>query len=245
MTDASLENDADLTPPASRRRFALTIAGCVVAIVAFMVMAYFLWQDVDYWRELATEFLQQARGTPWALPLVCLAYVLGGFVMFPITLMNLIVAVVFGLWGILYGLIGVMLNTAVFYWFGTMAKKTRRGKELLNHPKVKPIDKKLHDIGLAGMVAFHALPAPPFTILNFLAGLSSVTAVTYLLSTFFAMLPGAIARGVVGESLSQIILNPTPDSFVYLAGGVLLWIVLVGLAHIILKHFQRKEKTAP
>jgi phospholipase D1/2 len=244
MTDTSLHTDEDFASPSSRKRFIATMIGFSLITVLFIGMAAFIWQDSEHWRSVATDFFEQARGTPWALPLVCAAYIVSGLIMFPIALLNLIVAIVFGLWGIMYGLIGVMLNTVIFFWVGSLARKTQRGQELLTHPKIKPIDKKLKDIGLAGMVAVHALPAPPFTILNFIAGLSSVTAVTFFLGTFLAMLPGAIARGVVGESLSQIILNPTPESYIYLAGGVALWIVLVVLAHFLLKHFQDKEKTA-
>lgn len=230
--------------PASKRTLITTLIGGCVATLVFMGLAAFFWQDSENWKQAVTDFLSIARGEPWALALVCLAYIVGGLVMFPITLLNLLVAVVFGLWGIVYGLVGVMVNTILFFWLGHLARGTRRGKVLLSHPNVIPVDRKLHQAGLAGMVAIHALPFPPFTILNFIAGLSSVTAMAYVMGTFLAMLPGAIARGVVGESLSQILMDPTPESYAYLAGGVVLWVVLVAIAHYLLKYFQGKEKTA-
>lgn len=221
-----------------------TLIGGSVATLFFMGMAVFFWQNSDNWKEAVTDFLSIARGEPWALVLVCLAYIVGGLVMFPITLLNLLVAIVFGLWGIVYGLVGVMVNTVLFFWLGHVVRGTRRGQILLSYPNVVPVDKKLHQSGLAGMVAIHALPFPPFTILNFIAGLSSVTATAYILGTLLAMLPGAIARGVVGESLSQILTDPTPESYMYLGSGVVLWVVLVAIAHYLLKYFQGKEKTA-
>lgn len=247
MADTSLtspENQPPRMSDSSRRTMLTTLVGGAVVTLCFMAMAVFVWQDSTTWKEAATDFLAQARGEPWALGLVCLAYIVSGMVMFPITLLNLIVAIVFGLWGIFYGLIGVMVNTVLFFWLGHLARKTRRGKILLSHPNVIPVDHKLHQSGLAGMVAIHALPFPPFTILNFIAGLSSITATAYILGTFLAMLPGAIARGVVGESLSQILLNPTAESYMYLAGGIILWVALIAVGHYLLKYFQSKEKTA-
>src|SRR5687768_14681382 len=122
MTETSYTIPADTTAPnmsaSSRKTLLTTMIGGCVATLCFMGMAIFIWQDSEGWKQVITDFLAQARGEPWALGLVCLAYIAGGLVMFPITLLNLIVAIVFGLWGITYGLVGVMVNTVIFFWLG-------------------------------------------------------------------------------------------------------------------------------
>lgn len=234
-------NDGD-TALMSRKKIILWAIAALLVGGALFALSMFVWNDESALKESLTAFLEQARGSAWALPIVIGCYIAAGVVFFPIALLNLVVAMVFGLWGIAYGLIGVMANTAVFYAIG-MAVKKFKGKKWLDHPKVKPVDQKLKACGLAGMVALHALPAPPFSILNVIAGLSSVGALIWFLGTFLAMLPGAISRGVLGEGLTQMLLDPKPESFAYIIGGVVLWIVLVGGAHMILKKFQKNNQT--
>lgn len=240
-----LQNDGTgaLTPKMSRKKMALMVLAAIILTAAFFALSMFVWNDENTLKESLTAFLEQARGSPLALPIVIGCYIGAGFVFFPVALLNLVVAMVFGLWGIVYGLIGVMANTAFFYAIGMVLKRWH-GKKWLEHPKVKPVDKKLKQSGLAGMVALHALPAPPFSILNIIAGISSVGATIWFVGTFLAMLPGAISRGVLGEGLMQMIVDPKPESIAYVIGGVVLWIVLVGGAHFLLKKFEKREKHA-
>lgn len=244
MTSAADTID-DITPQKiPRKKIILAVIAALAVMSGFFALSMFVWNDDPAIKEALTGFLEQARGTPWALPIVVGSYILAGFVFFPVALLNLVVAMVFGLWGIAYGLIGVMMNTVFFYLIGLGIKRFG-GRKWLDHPKVKPLDKKLNDCGLAGMVALHALPAPPFSILNIIAGISSVRAPIWFLGTLLAMLPGAISRGVLGEGLVQMLINPKPESLIYIVGGIVLWIVLVGGAHMLLKKFEKKETSCP
>ncbi len=215
---------------------------CVLAALFFVTNL--VYEDEAAWKDALTAFLERARGTPWALPLVCLAYVVGGAVFFPIILLNLACAMVFGLWGIVYAIVGGMLNAAVYFRIGHFIRHRSGGKRWLEHHKIAPIDKKLQRAGLTGIVFIHSLPAPPFTVTNFIAGLSSISFPTFFAGTLIALLPGAIARGIVGDSLTKIILNPTPDTYLYLGLGLVLWIALVAGTHVMLKKFAPDQARA-
>jgi len=219
-----------------RDKIILSVAVTLVTIAAIAVLAM-VYEDQDAWRSALESFLERARGTPWALPVVCALFVVTGVVMFPLSILNLAVAMVFGLWGIFYALIGGMLNTAVYFWVGHYVRHHRGGKKLLAHPKIAPVDKKLKKAGVAGAVFMHTLPAPSFSAMNFIAGLSSVSFPVFFLGTFIALIPGAIARGVVGNSLTEVLLSPTRETWIYLAGGLVLWVVLIMGTQALVKRF--------
>jgi uncharacterized membrane protein YdjX (TVP38/TMEM64 family) len=213
----------------------------VVVLCALFFLSAVVYQDEVAWKDSLAAFLEQARGTPWALPLVCAVYVVGTLVFFPVILMNIVCAMVFGLWGIAYALIGGLVNAAVYFGVGHFLRHRKAGAQWLAHPKIAPVDRKFQKAGLVGVVLIHTLPAPPFMVTNFIAGLSSVNLATFMTGTFIALLPGAIARGIVGDSLTKLILHPTPETYLYLAFGIMLWVSLVAGMHVVLKKYGPPE----
>ena len=228
-----------------KRKLALLAALAVMAFAGIYFLKTYVYADEGAWRETLGAFLTQARGTPWALPLVVASYLIAGLVFFPTTLLNIICAVVFGYWGILYALIGAMANVTVYFFAGELVQRKGGGKKWLSHPNIAPIDRKLRQSGIVGVVFLHMLPAPPFTIMNFIAGLSSIPAITFLVGSLISLLPGAVARGIVGESLTQVLLAPTKETYLWLALGVLLWVGIVAGTHMAMKKFgDRDENTS-
>ncbi len=213
-------------------------------ILSCIILATFAYQDEAAWKDALTQFLENARGTPWALPIVCLCYLLCPLILFPIILLNLACAMVFGLWGIVYALIGGLLNAAVYFGIGHYVRRRRGGAGWLAHPRIAPVDKNLRKAGLAGIILIHSLPAPPYAVTNFIAGLSSVNFPTFFAGTFLALLPGAIARGIVGDSLMKIILHPQPENYAYLALGLALWLLMLGGMHALLKRYAPDKGSA-
>jgi uncharacterized membrane protein YdjX (TVP38/TMEM64 family) len=227
------------------KRKLIVIALCGLSALAGIVfLKTQVYADEGAWRETLGAFLTQARGTPWAFPLVVGSYLVAGLVFFPITLLNLICAIVFGYWGILYALVGAMANVTVFFFAGELVQRKGGGKKWLEHPTIAPVDKKLRRSGIAGVVFLHMLPAPPFTIMNFIAGLSSIPAITFLVGSLIALLPGAIARGIVGESLTQVLVAPTLETYLWLALGLVLWVAIIAGTHVAMKRFSEKDEDA-
>lgn len=224
----------------TRSRPAMIAIGAVIVIASFAFLASIVFEDQAMWKEHLSGFLEQARGTPWALPLVVAAYVFGSLVFFPIILLNLVCAIVFGLWGIVYAIIGAMANVTLYFAIGHLLRGKYEDK-LMSYPSVKTVDEKLDKSGLAGVVMIHLLPAPPFFITNLIAGVSSISFLTFATGSLLSLLPGAIGRGLVGESLTKILLDPTPETYVYLGAGVAVWLTLVGGMHIFLKRYQAKH----
>ncbi len=214
----------------------ITCGGLVLAAI-FVCAAFFLTQDIETLRDIVRDILETARSTPWSFPLVLGLYVLSSAVMFPIIVLNLATAMVFGpVYGFLYALAGSLLSCTVFFFVGRFGR--RKGlKQLFAGPKMSRIDAKLRDAGVIGIAALRLIPMAPFGVFNMAAGITSVTYLDYIAGTALAFLPGGFARALVGDSLVDLFLNPSAKSMIYLAIGIVLWIaVVIGLQRLLKKY---------
>ncbi|RLT88379.1 MULTISPECIES: VTT domain-containing protein [unclassified Ketobacter] len=185
--------------------------------------------------ENLSAFLEQARGTSMALPTVLILYVVGGLFFFPVTVMSLAVAAVFGpIWGPIYGMSGALTSAAVMFWGGE--KLGDRGLRKLGGHKVQKVDEAFSKSGVIGVATIRLLPIAPYSLVNLVAGISSIKLLPFLLGTFLGMLPPMIAKGLVGDSLSDLATNPSTRSITYLAIGILIWVGVIVLS----RHFARK-----
>jgi len=66
----------------------------------------------------------------------------------------------------------------------------------------------------------------------------------FFVGTFLSLIPGALARGIVGDSLTKIILEPTPQTWAYLAFGLVLWVALITGMQKLLKRYIPETATA-
>lgn len=215
------------------------IVGVLLFIISFIV--FFATTDQEALRTEVEDFLSMARGSPWAFPLTLAFYIIGGAVMFPITVSNVAVAMVFGLWGILYGLVGSMASAVLFFGVGRWIGRHDISKKLMQYPRVQKIDHALADSGLIGITLLRYVPIAPYTVFNVAAGISSVSFLNYTLATLFSLVPGAVARGILGDSLTQLFLDPTMESWLYVGFGITLWAGLLWGVHVMLKKYEKKH----
>ncbi len=186
------------------------------------------------------EFLEFAQNSSFALPLICLIYVAGGFILFPVTVLSLITAAVFGaILGPLYGMIGSLLSAAVMFWIGNVAGL--KGLRKLFGEKIRAIDRKFHESGILGVATIRFIPIAPYSIVNLAAGISSVTFLDFMAGTFLGFLPGLVIKGLVGDSLVQVFISPNPKARMYLILGVVLWITLVAATYLLTKQWRKRH----
>lgn len=185
-------------------------------------------------------FLEASRSSSWALITVCMVYVVGGFVLFPVTLLSLITAAVFGsLLGPLYGLCGALTSASVMFGLGRFAGM--KGVRRLTGDRVKKIDHHFQKTGVVGVAVLRLIPIAPFSLVNLAAGISSVTFFDFLIGSLLGFLPAFVAKGFVGDSLTQIFLNPTPKTIMYLILGVLLWLGMVYVSYLLAKRWKKSH----
>jgi phospholipase D1/2 len=217
----------------------------VLGSVLFLLIAagtYLLIRAHGDWfhEETLKKFMESSRNSPWSLLLVCLIYIAGGFVFFPVTVLSLMTAAVFGsLLGPVYGMCGALSSAAVVFSLGRWAGF--RGIRKFAGERVKKIDHHFQRTGILGIALLRFLPIAPFSLVNLAAGISSVHFSDFMLGSFLGFLPAFIAKGLVGDSLAQIFFNPSPRAILYLAIGVAVWLALAVGSYFLARRWQRKQ----
>lgn len=170
--------------------------------------------------------LNTVRGEPWAIVVVVAVFVLAGAIVFPLNILILTTAAVFGPWlGILYGGVGTVSSGVVTYFVGG-----RFGREALYRMLGERWRHGLEGVrkrGLLAVVTFRLLPIAPFTLVNLAAGASGIRFVDFLVGTMIGMLPGLVLLSVMGDRIVRILAEPNAGD---IAIVVLCIVGLIGLA---------------
>jgi phosphatidylserine/phosphatidylglycerophosphate/cardiolipin synthase-like enzyme/uncharacterized membrane protein YdjX (TVP38/TMEM64 family) len=170
--------------------------------------------------------MKSVRGEAWAIVVVVLVFVLASAIIFPLNLLILTTAAVFGPWlGILYGGTGTVSSALVMFFIGG-----RLGREALYRMLGKRWQHGLEGVrkrGLLAVVTFRLLPIAPFTFVNLAAGASGIRFIDFLIGTLIGMLPGLVLMSVMGDRIIRILAEPS-------AGDIAILVVcvagLIGLA---------------
>jgi phospholipase D1/2 len=170
--------------------------------------------------------LKTVRGEPWAILIVILVFVLASAIIFPLNILILTTAAVFGPWlGILYGGAGTVTSGLVMFFLGGLL-----GREALYRMLGERWRHGLEGVrkrGLLAVVTFRLLPLAPFTLVNLAAGASGIRFVDFLVGTLIGMLPGLVLMSVMGDRIVRILAEPSASDIVIL---VLCGAGLIGLA---------------
>ena len=231
-----------VTPARNPRRRSIMIAIGLTVLAVLGGLMFWASQSISWLSaDSINAFLEESRGTYFALPTVLLVYVIGGILFFPVTVLSLAVAAIFGpIWGPVYGMMGALLSSAILFGIGKLSGNA--GLRKLGGPKVAAVDEKLKRSGIVGVAAIRMLPVAPFSLVNLVAGISSIGIFQFLVGTFLGMFPPMIAKGLVGDSITQIWRNPSIESISYLVAGILLWAFLIWGSQKFARYYQQKKQ---
>ncbi len=214
-------------PPSAPSRSSAPIAIGVAAVL--LIVLTFGWQSIGlndlFDPEQIRQVLAVGPGAPWAVLPVVLAFVVAGAVAFPVTVLILATAAVFGPWlGMLYSTLGVAASALALYGVGR-----RFGRGALDHLLGKRWNELLDRLrarGLLAVVTLRVVPLAPFSVVNLAAGAASIRLLDYLLGTLIGMGPGLVAISLLGDRVRSLIANPTIEQIGWLVLCVLGWIAL-------------------
>jgi uncharacterized membrane protein YdjX (TVP38/TMEM64 family) len=207
-------------------RAILVIAACGLAVLAIALAWRYTALSEVATPERIRHLLAGAKGAPWAIVVVMAVFVLAGAMVFPLNMLILATAAVFGPWlGMLYGAAGTMSSGTVMYFVGA-----RLGREALDRmlgDRWKRILTGLRKRGLLAIVTFRLLPLAPFTLINLAAGASGIRFFDFFLGTLMGVAPGLILMSIMGDRIVSILSDPSTADIAIL---VLCVAVLIGLA---------------
>lgn len=207
-------------------RRVLRLAGVVTVIVCFIL----LWRvtPLARWTDTASvePMLETLRASTWAVPIVLGLFVLGSLVVFPVTVLIAATAIVLGPWsGFLWASVGSMAGALLTYLLGHVIG--RRPFESLFGEWIHNVDQRLGRGGLVSVFLMRTVPVAPFTVVNIVAGASSIRLRDYLLGTVLGMGPGVAAITLLSDRLRALWEHPTPSRLALLAVAVCLWLAVV------------------
>ena len=177
--------------------------------------------------------LKAVRGEPWAIAVVVLVFVLAGAIVFPLNILMLTTAAVFGPWlGILYGGAGAVSSGMVMYFIGAWL-----GREALYRMLGERWRHGLEGVrkrGLLAVVTLRLLPIAPFTLVNLAAGASGIRFIDFLVGTIIGMLPGLALLSIMGDRIVRILSEPSAGDIAILVVCVVALIALAIAAQALL-----------
>jgi phospholipase D1/2 len=197
----------------------------LVLMLALALTAAWRWTPLGDWLDLETfkQWGEVMRASPFTPLLVLSAFLLGGLVLVPVTLLILVTALTFApVNAFFYALAGCLLSAVLSYGIGRLLG--RDAVRRLAGGRLNRISRWLGRRGLLAVAAIRLLPIAPFTVVNLVAGASQIRLRDFFFGTLLGMGPGVLAITIFEKSLEQAVTDPQPENILILAA------VLAGVA---------------
>ncbi len=207
----------------TRRR---VLSGAATLIVLLGLAAAWRWTPLGEWLDvgLISAWVSGLRDSPLGPAVAMLAFVAGGLVVMPVTLLIVATALDFGpVPGFLYSMLGSVMSGVVSYGIGrALGRHTVRQ---LAGPRINRLSRRLAHRGVTTVAVLRLIPVAPFTVVNMVAGASHIGFRDFVLGTTIGMIPGVGAFTLFADRLESVVTRPGPDTiviFVVVAGIIAL-----------------------
>jgi phosphatidylserine/phosphatidylglycerophosphate/cardiolipin synthase-like enzyme/uncharacterized membrane protein YdjX (TVP38/TMEM64 family) len=209
-------------------------------VACFAALLAFAWA----WTPLAEYArIETVRGIaagfsehPWAAPALVLgAFLVGGLIAFPVTIMIAATAAVFGpVCGFAYATLGAMASALSTYGLGIWL-----GRDSLRHVlrgrSARVLD-RIRRQGVLAVAATRLLPVAPFTVVNLAAGAAEIRLFDFTVGTLLGLAPGLVLLSALGSQAVRVLTQPSAPEMAALAGIIALWLAAsFGLQRLVTK----------
>jgi len=219
----------------------IRIFGAAFAL-AGLILSWHLTPLADLVRpEVVQAWLDAAAQSSLAPVIVTGAFVAGGLVAFPVTVLIAATAATFGPWlGLAYAATGTIASAIITYFAG--ATLGRGVLEDVLGPRLYRIRRMISRRGMLAVAAVRLVPIAPFTLVNLVAGASRIPIQDYIVGTIVGMAPGMIVLSILGFQILSIIMQPTVANVLLFLAAVIGWVGLsVGVQAILLRARSRRS----
>jgi phospholipase D1/2 len=187
----------------------LTLLGCAAA---------WHWTPLNQWVRFETiaAWQQSIKADPAAFYIIVGAYLLGGFVLFPITLLTAVTIFTFGpIAGNIYALVGWLLSAAVGYGIGRVL-----GQDWLRSlagDRLGRLEREANRRGLWAVLALRIVPVAPFTVVNLFIGATQIRFCDFVLGSVLGRIPGLLALTLFEVQLKNLLHAPAIGAIALMA----------------------------
>ncbi|MCS6329056.1 MAG: VTT domain-containing protein [Nitrospira sp.] len=191
------------------------------------------WIPLDDWIQASGVIaeIQTLGRSPLGLMALLGGYVVGGFVAVPITLLIILTLLACGPWlGMSAALAGSLLSAATLFWLGRVLG--RYHVQRFAGRRVAYLSRRLAQRGTWAVFLIRMLPVAPFSMVNLVAGSTSISLREFLLGTALGMSPGIVLLSAILNGLDGALRAPTPGALVGLG-------LFVGLTWSVVRYVLR------
>jgi phosphatidylserine/phosphatidylglycerophosphate/cardiolipin synthase-like enzyme/uncharacterized membrane protein YdjX (TVP38/TMEM64 family) len=222
FVDPSRPYEAHLIPeeqrPSTRRQIAL---GAVILLTVVGLAAAWRWSPLAEWLDVPRllAYLEEFERSPSAPLLTLAAFLVGGLVVAPITVLITVTVLAFGpLYGFVYSFIGMTLSALLTFFLGRLV-----GRQAIERwsSRVHRLSRRLGEKGILAVVTVRVIPIAPFSIVNLIAGATHIRAKDFFVGTVIGELPGLIALSIFVDQITSTVRHPGPGSYALLAGSAI------------------------
>lgn len=159
----------------------------------------------------------------WGPPLAIAAFVLGGFVVFPVLVLIAATAAALGPWlGFATAMAGVLLSALILFAIGRFLGRERL-QRLLGRRAAR-IQERVVGKGILAVVVIRMLPIAPFSLVNVAAGASTLPLRDFMVGTLLGSTPGILTMAVLGSQIAELARNASWSNMLLLVLAFLGWL---------------------
>jgi phospholipase D1/2 len=222
-----------MTGRTTARIVAVALAGVLLAVVWVFTPILRLANP-----EAVTGAMAAISASPWRFTIVLGCFLVSGIVLFPVLLLIMACAAVFGpVSGFVYSTAGLLasaaLNYAIGMWLGRGVLLNRLG------PRFDAARSKLMRRGLTTTAVVRAIPGSPFALVSVAAGASDIRFLDYLIGTAIGIMAPVSVVTVATEQTVRLLTEPSASQVALLAGVIALWIAVAFGAQAVLERIAK------
>lgn len=187
------------------------------------------------------DVMRAARELPAAPALFAISFGLAVILLLPTTAFSVFGGALFGMWGLPLAWVGAMAGSVAAHIIGKYTARGWTRRFLGRHPL---LERLRDDASVTDIVRLRVIPAAPFGVLDYLAGMSGIPKRTVLLATGIGILPTMAAYVYAGRQLAIALEGGgSARRAVMIAGGLTLVLVCVAVAPTLAKTFARRKRS--
>ena len=221
----------ETVPGPARRPLARRVLA-LYGLLAFLALVAVLWPLAPpaLWRAAhpLIELLARLRTEPATAAVVVGAFVAGGPLRLPPSLLALAAAALLGTWtGAVLSLLGALTSASLVFGCGRVLGRSRVRR--LAGWRVNQVTRALTRHGIMTVALLRLMPVAAFSVVNLVAGASGVRFRDFVAGTVAGMSPGLIAMSVLGDQAARVLRNHDIANAVGLAFAAVV-VIAAGLA---------------
>ncbi|MDA0654365.1 MAG: VTT domain-containing protein, partial [Proteobacteria bacterium] len=186
--------------------------------------------------EVLADWGLRLRGQWWGYAAAIGIFLAAGFVVFPASVLIAAAALVFGpMTGIAVSYAGSLVSAIGGYLVGELLG--RRGLQVfLSGGRLQAVSEALAKRGILSVALIRQVPLAPFSVVNFVAGMSHIRFVDYVVGTAIGIVPGVVAITLMTGQLLRVVQAP---NFANAAVFVVVVVIVLGFSALAVRFATR------